>query len=50
MSYIKEGKDVKQQYYGNYCNYCRKNTLEIVPYHAFSLKLYNKIINGGKNK
>lgn len=43
MNYTKEAREVKQQYYGGYCEMCRNINMEILPYHAFTFEIYNEL-------
>jgi len=43
MNYRREAREVTQNHYGGYCEMCRKLGIKIVPYHKFTMELYDKI-------
>lgn len=49
MNYTKEAREITQMYYGRYCEMCRKLDIDILPYHEFTLKEYEKIKKQLKN-
>ncbi len=42
MSWESEAREVKQQKYGGYCLFCKRNNIPPVPYHQFTLELYKE--------
>ena len=43
MNYTKECREIKQSYYGGYCNMCRDLGIEIKPYHSFEFEDHEEV-------
>ena len=42
MGWIAESKEITQKYYSGYCQMSRAIEEEILPYHQFTMEIYNK--------
>lgn len=49
MTWIQEHKEVLQSHYGGYCIMCRELNLVPIPYHSFTMEIYDEIYRKAKS-